>query len=335
MKELICLGIEGTAHTFGASIVTSKGEILSDVRDMYTTEKGGIIPQDAAKHHRDISNSVIEKALKESNKKIEDIDLISFSRAPGLAPCLLATKDVAINLAKEHKKDLIGINHAIAHLTSGLLFTEAKDPIYIYVSGANTQILALIDKRFRILGETLDIGLGNALDKFGRMMELGFPAGPKIEELAKGGKYVELPYTVKGMDLAFSGIITSAFNKFKTHELREDDRIAKIEDMCFSIQETLFSMLTEVVERALAFTEKKEALLIGGVAANKRLVQMLNVMCKERGAKFYNVPLKYSGDQSVMIAWQGILEYNSGKKDNLNIDIDDSQRTDQVEVIWN
>jgi tRNA A37 threonylcarbamoyltransferase TsaD len=94
-------------------------------------------------------------------------------------------------------------------------------------------------------------------------------------------------------------------------------------------------MLTEVVERALAFTEKKEALLIGGVAANKRLVQMLNVMCKERGAKFYNVPLKYSGDQSVMIAWQGILEYNSGKKDNLNIDIDDSQRTDQVEVIWN
>ncbi|MDP6641823.1 MAG: KEOPS complex N(6)-L-threonylcarbamoyladenine synthase Kae1 [Candidatus Nanoarchaeia archaeon] len=327
MKELICLGIEGTAHTFGASIITSKGDILSDVRDMYTTKKGGIIPQDAAKHHKEISNSVIEKSLKEANKNFDDINLISFSRAPGLAPCLLATKDVAIRLAKEHKKDLIGVNHAIAHLTSGLLFTEAKDPIYIYVSGANTQILALIDKRFRILGETLDIGLGNALDKFGRGIELGFPAGPKIEELAKDGEYVELPYTVKGMDLTFSGIVTEATNKF-----RKD---YKKEDLCFSVQETLFSMLTEVVERALAFTEKKEALLIGGVAANKRLVEMLNIMCKERGAKFYNVPLRYSGDQAVMIAWQGILEYNSGKKDSLNIDIDDSQRTDQVEVIWN
>ena len=234
MKELICLGIEGTAHTFGASIITSKGDILSDVRDMYTTKKGGIIPQDAAKHHKEISNSVIEKSLKEANKNFDDINLISFSRAPGLAPCLLATKDVAIRLAKEHKKDLIGVNHAIAHLTSGLLFTEAKDPIYIYVSGANTQILALIDKRFRILGETLDIGLGNALDKFGRGIELGFPAGPKIEELAKDGEYVELPYTVKGMDLTFSGIVTEATNKF-----RKD---YKKEDLCFSVQEKVRSI---------------------------------------------------------------------------------------------
>ena len=303
-----------------------KGKILSDIRDMYTTKHGGIIPSDAAKHHKEVADIVIEKALKEANKKIEDINLISFSRAPGLAPCLLVVKDKAIELSKKYKKDLIGVNHAVAHLTSGSLFTKAKDPIYVYVSGANTQIINLIDKRFRILGETLDIGLGNALDKFGRDIGLGFPAGPKIEELAKKGKYIELPYTVKGMDLAFSGIVTEAINKFRKDYEKED--------LCFSIQETLFSMLTEVVERALAFTGKKEALLIGGVAANKRLVEMLRIMCKERKARFYSVPIKYSGDQSVMIAWQGILEYKAGKKDNFNIDIDDSQRTDEVEVIW-
>ncbi|MBI2667430.1 tRNA (adenosine(37)-N6)-threonylcarbamoyltransferase complex transferase subunit TsaD [Candidatus Woesearchaeota archaeon] len=326
MKELLCLGIEGTAHTFGAAVVTGKKRILSDVRDMYTTESGGIIPSEAARHHKELSNEIIENALREANKEFNDIDIISFSRSPGLAPCLLATKDKAIELAKKYNKDLVGVNHAVSHLTSGLLFTEARNPVYIYVSGANTQIIALIDKRFRILGETLDVGLGNALDKFGRGIGLGFPSGPKIEELAKDGKYIELPYTVKGMDLAFSGIVTEAVNKYK--------KGFKKEDLCFSIQETLFAMLTEVVERALAFTEKKEALLIGGVAANKRLAEMLEIMCKERKAKFYSVPIKYSGDNAIMIGWQGILEYNAGKRDNLNVDIDDSERTDEVEVIW-
>ncbi|MBI2663453.1 tRNA (adenosine(37)-N6)-threonylcarbamoyltransferase complex transferase subunit TsaD [Candidatus Woesearchaeota archaeon] len=326
MKKLICLGIEGTAHTFGAAVVTDKKEILSDVRDMYTTEHGGIIPIEAAKHHRKLADGIVDKALKEANLSINEIDIISFSRAPGLAPCLLATRDKVVELAKKHNKKIIGVNHAVSHLTSGSLFTESKDPLYIYVSGANTQIIALIDKRFRILGETLDVGLGNALDKFGRRINLGFPSGPKIEELAKKGKYIELPYTIKGMDLAFSGIVTDAINKFK--------KGSKKEDLCYSIQETFFAMLTEVVERALAFTEKKQALLIGGVAANKRLIEMLNIMCKERNVEFYVVPLKYSGDQAVMISWQGILEYNAKRKDNLNVDIDDSERTDEVEVIW-
>jgi N6-L-threonylcarbamoyladenine synthase/protein kinase Bud32 len=146
----------------------------------------------------------------------------------------------------------------------------------------------------------LDIGLGNMLDKFGRILGLGFPAGPKIEELAKKGEYIELPYTVKGMDVSFSGLLT------KVQQLFERKQSTK-EDLCFSLQETAFAMCAEVAERALAHSGKKELLLVGGVGANKRFCEMLELMCKERGAKFHQVPMDLAGDQGAMIAWEGFL----------------------------
>jgi len=300
---------------------------LSDVRDMYTTNKGGLIPSEVAEHHKLIGNKIIDQSLKDAKVKIKNIDLISFSNSPGLAPCLLSTMHIAKDLAIKNKKPLLGVNHVSSHLTLGELLTKTKNPVFIFVSGANTQIISYEGGSYRVLGESLDIGLGNALDKFGREINLGFPAGPKIEQLAKKGKYIELPYTVKGMDLAFSGIITSALNHYKKN--------TKIEDLCFSLQETFFSMLTEVTERSLAFTEKNSALLIGGVAANQRLVEMLTIMCKDRNCKFSYVPLKYSGDNGVQIAWQGILEYLNGREQKINeIDISPRLRIDQVDVNW-
>jgi len=322
-NKIICIAIESTAHTFGAAIVTSEGKILSDVRDMYKSDTHGIIPHECAVHHRDVKDKVIKSALEAA--KANKIDLVSFSAAPGLPPCLRVGKDVALELGKEYKIPVIGVNHSIAHLTSGLLHTKAKDPIYLYLSGANTQIIAAIDKRFRIFGEGIDVALGNALDKFGRDIGLGFPAGPKVEELAKKGSYVELPYTVKGMDIALSGMVTKAAHLFKKGVSKED--------LCYSFQETAFAMVTEITERAMAHTRKKEVLLIGGVAANKRLCQMLNIMCDERGASFYSVPLKYAGDNASMIGWQGILEHKAGRKD-ANPDIRPYERTDHVEIIW-
>ncbi|MDD5133626.1 MAG: KEOPS complex N(6)-L-threonylcarbamoyladenine synthase Kae1 [Candidatus Nanoarchaeia archaeon] len=322
--HLICLGIESTAHTFGAAVVSSKKEILSDVRDMYTSETG-IIPVEAARHHEKLQRQMIQEAIQKSGQK--KIDLVAFSQSPGLPPCLKVGMLAAKEIAKELNVPIIGVNHIVAHLISGHLFTQAKNPVYVFCSGANTQIIALEGGYFRIFGETLDSGLGNSLDKFGRGIGLGFPAGPKIEALAEKGKFIELPYVVKGMDLSFAGIVTSAVDKFK--------KGAKEEDLCFSMQETLFSMLTEVTERALAHTGKKEAVLIGGVAANKRLCAMLDVMCKQRGAKFFQVPLKYCGDQGVMIAYQGILEHLAGKQDSINkIDINPYQRVDEIKVFW-
>ena len=322
---MISLGIESTAHTFGIGIITDKGKVLANAKDMYKTEKGGILPTEAKEHHLRLKNEILKKALKEAKLRIEDMDIISFSQGPGLPPCLVVGKDFAKELALKHKKPLIGVNHLIAHLEIGKVLTKTKDPVFILATGANTQIIAFEGGKYRVFGECLSIAVGNALDKFGRNIGLGFPAGPKIEELAKKGKYVELPYVVKGMDVEFSGIVTHAANLHK--------KGVKKEDLCFSVQETVFSMLTEVAERAMAHTDKKELLLIGGVAANKRLIEMLKIMCKERKAKFYVVPIEYAGDQGVMVGWEGILEYKRNKKyyDNLRIedvDINSNWRID-------
>lgn len=320
-----CLGIESTAHTFGVSVVADTGKILSNEKDLFTTLTGGMVPNEVAEHHRKVCDSVLQKALEKANIKISDISLISYSHGPGLSPALIVGKDFAKQLAIENKIDIIGVNHCIAHLTIGTLVTPAKDPVYIYVSGVNTQVIALAGGKFRIFGETLDIGLGNALDKFGREAGLGFPAGPKIEELALKGKYIELPYTVKGMDVSFAGLVT------KTKQLL--DKGVSAEDLCYSMQETCFAMLAEVSERAMAHCEKNELLLIGGVAANKRLIEMLEIMCSERKAKFFAVPLEYAGDQAAMIAWQGILEFKAGRRIS-EIDIYPYERVDDIDVIW-
>jgi len=328
---MICLGIESTAHTFGIGIVTDK-KILADQRIMYTSEKGGIIPSEAANFHRKNKEEILKKALDKAKLKIEDADVISFSEGPGLPPSLIVGKEFAKELALKYDKPLIGVNHLCGHLEEGKFFTEAKNPVFVFVSGANTQIIAHEGGKYRVFGEALSVGLGNALDKFGRAVGLGFPAGPKIEELAKKGKYIDIPYVVKGMDVEFSGIVTHCINLYK--------KGIPVEDLCYSLQETGFAMLIEVTERALAHTGKKEALLIGGVAANKRFVEMLEIMCKERGAKAYACPLKYSGDNGVQIAIAGLLQFRSGykvyrtKEDVLKADINPVWRIDEVETPW-
>ena len=332
MKNIICLVIESTAHTFAVGIIDSKKNVLADVRNNYTTERGGIIPMEAAKFHFENKENILNKALEEAKLKIDDIDIIAFSQGPGLSPSLIVGKDFAKYLSIKYQKPLVGVNHLCGHLEEGKFFTEAKDPVFVFVSGANTQIIAYEAGKYRIFGEALSVGLGNALDKFGREVNLGFPSGSKIEKLAKEGKYVELPYVVKGMDVEFSGIVTHCIQLYK--------KGIPIEDLCYSLQETGFAMLIEVTERALAHTGKKEALLIGGVAANQRFIEMLNIMCKERNAKAYACPLKYSGDNGIQIAIAGLLQYNSDYnvyktgKEIESADINPNWRIDELKTPW-
>jgi N6-L-threonylcarbamoyladenine synthase len=324
----IILGIESTAHTFGIGIVKN-GKILANVKDMYTTESGGIIPIESAKHHAKISKEIFDKAIKESGIALKNIDAISFSNAPGLAPCLIEGMKFAKELSNKLNKPLIPVNHCVAHLEIGRI-TKAKNPVMLYVSGANTQIISYESGKYRIFGETLDIGVGNFIDNFARYLKLGFPGGPKIEELAKLGKeYIELPYKVKGMDITLSGILTNLKQKIESKKYSK-------EDLCFSMQETVFAMLIETAERALAHTGKKELLLGGGVACNLRLQEMAEIMCKERGAKLFVPPNNLLTDNGSMIAFTGEILYKNGdyiKSDKIDtIDIAPRQRTDQVEI---
>ena len=323
------LGIESTAHTFGIGIVNN-GKILCNVREMYTTESGGIIPTESAKHHVLICDAVFEKALNEAGIDEGDIKGIAFSQAPGLAPCLIEGMKFAKKKTAELNVPLIPVNHCVAHLEIGQI-TGAKDPVLLYASGANTQIIAYEGNKYRVFGETLDIGIGNFIDSFARYLGLGFPGGPKVQELAVGGKYIELPYKLKGMDVAFSGILT------KLKQMKESNKYSD-EDLCFSLQETVFAMLVEASERALAHTGKKELLLGGGVACNSRLQEMCKIMCEERGCKFFVPSRDLLTDNGGMIAYLGEIMWKAGiftdVKNIEDLDIDARERTDMVDVRW-
>ncbi len=325
---MIILGIESTAHTLGIA-VTKNQKVLSNNRRCFTTEEGGMIPFKVAEHHLNEFLSLLKESLKKAEFSFKDIDAIAFSQAPGLAPSLRIGATLARSLSLLLKKPLIGVNHCIAHLEVGRILLGAKDPILVYASGANTQIIAYDKHKYRIFGETLDIGVGNFLDSFGRYAGLGFPAGPKIDELAKkSNSYIELPYNVKGMDLVFGGILTNLRTKLKSKKY-------KIEDLCYSAQETVFAMLMEVTERAVAHTGKEEILLGGGVACNSRLQKMAKILAKERGIKCFILPNEFNVDNAAMIALTGELMLNSGIKTSIaNSIVKPYERTDKVIVGW-
>jgi len=321
---MICLGIESTAHTFGVGIVKDK-KILANVMDSYTTKSGGIIPVNAAEHHIEICDNVIQDALKKAGIKLKQVDLISFSQGPGIGHCLRIGAMIARSLSLMLNKPIIGVNHCIAHLEIGKLLTKSKDPVLLYASGANTQIIAFEGGKYRIFGETLDIGVGNFLDAFARHIGLGFPGGPKLDKLSQKGKnFIELPYVVKGMDVSFGGILTNLKQKFNSKKYTN-------EDLAYSMQETVFAMLLEVSERAMYHCNKKELLLGGGVACNTRLQEMAKKMCRENSSKCFILPNQFNVDNGAMIAWLGLKEYKNGKRQNINnTEIRPYWRTDEV-----
>jgi len=308
--EACCLGVESTADDFGVGISTFKGEILANASSGHIPEEGGIHPREAARHHAEVADTVLREALSKAGIKPRDLTLIAFSQGPGLGPCLRTGATVARALAAYLNVPLVGVNHSVAHIEIGKLKTGAQDPVTLYVSGGNTLVSAFDSGRYRVFGETLDIALGNCLDVFAREAGLkhkrGMPLGAALEKLAANGeKLISLPYVVKGMDISLSGLLTAATTLLRKGECR-------LEDLCYSLQETAFSMVTEVTERALAHTEKKEVLLTGGVAANRRLQSMLGIIAEEHDARFNVVPREFATDNGAMIAWTGVLAYTHG-----------------------
>lgn len=325
---MLCLGLEGTAHTLGVGLVTEKGEILANRGAMFRPPRGGIHPRKAANHHADRVQPLLRATLEEAAVALEDVDLVAFSQGPGLGPCLRTVATAARALSLALGVPVVGVNHCIAHLEVGRLVTGVVDPVLLYLSGGNTQVIAYAHERYRVFGETLDIGLGNMLDKFGREVGMPFPAGPVVEEVAREGtRLLPLPYTVKGIDVAFSGLLTAA--------LQHRARGASLEDLCHSLQEVSFAMVTEVAERAMAHLDKDELLLGGGVACNARLRSMTETMCREREGTVRAPPPTLCVDNGAMIAWTGLLMHGSGVRMELaDTTVSQTLRTDAAEVPW-
>ncbi|HMB51218.1 MAG TPA: bifunctional N(6)-L-threonylcarbamoyladenine synthase/serine/threonine protein kinase [Natronoarchaeum rubrum] len=344
------LAVEGTAWAASAAVFTSKAsegssELASDgvydedadtdsifiETDAYQPESGGIDPSEAAEHMRDAIPTVVDAALAEAADRAPDaepiVDAVAFSRGPGLGPCLRIVGTAARSLAMTLDVPLVGVNHMVAHLEIGRHQSGFDSPVCLNASGANAHVLGFHDGRYRVLGETMDTGVGNSIDKFTRHVGWSHPGGPKVEEAANDGEYTDLPYVVKGMDFSFSGIMSAAKQAY--------DRGVPVEDVCYSLQETIFAMLTEVAERALSLTGSDELVLGGGVAQNARLREMLAAMCEQRGADFFAPEPRFLRDNAGMIAVLGATMYEAG--DTIEIEdsrIDSDFRPDQVPVTW-
>jgi N6-L-threonylcarbamoyladenine synthase len=325
-----CLGIESTAHTFSCAVIDKRGkrgEILSDVRKIYGPPDGeGIHPREASRHHVENSSAVLVQALREAKTSVTDLDIISYAAGPGLGPCLRVGAVVSRALSSYYKIPIYPVNHAVGHIELGKMLTGAKNPLVLLVSGGHTMLLAFSGKKWRVFGETLDITLGQLLDQFGRSIGFASPCGKKIEKLAeKNHNYVSLPYSVKGNDVSFSGLLSATkaiLNK-------------GVESACYSLQETAFAMICEATERALSFTKKKELMIVGGVAANKRLSSMLQSICKRQSCKFFAVPQKFAGDCGSQIACVGLLEASVKKGADLeNTFVKQSWRLDTVKISY-
>lgn len=321
------LGIEGTAHTISVGIINEE-KILSNQGSMYRSDTGGIHPREAANHHFEKVVPMIRSTLSASGLNASDIDLIAYSKGPGLGPCLKIAATAARSLSIKFNKPIIGVNHPLGHVEIGRRLTGVDDPAVLYLSGGNTQIIAHSNGRYRIFGETTDIGIGNMLDKFAREVGIGFPGGPAIEKLAlEGRELYDLPYSVKGMDSSFSGILTAS--------MRLIAKGIRKEDVSYSIQETAFSMMIEILERALKHLGKREILLTGGVARNQRLRDMVQKLGSDLDIRTGLTPKEYCSDNGAMIAQAGMLMYESGMRVPIEESyVDQNSRIDQIPVDW-
>ncbi|MEM0074352.1 MAG: KEOPS complex N(6)-L-threonylcarbamoyladenine synthase Kae1 [Candidatus Micrarchaeaceae archaeon] len=292
---MIVTGIESSAHTFGVGIFdTAKQKILANEKEMYKIGSKGIIPAKVSEFHAKNAAKVISRALQNAHVELGDIDCIGYTKGPGIGTCLQIGMLSAKTLAYKLGVPLVPVNHAVAHVEIAKFFAKLKDPLSVYVSGGNSQILKLSGSHYAVLGETFDIGVGNMLDNFARAARLKPAWGSTVAKLAERGNYIEMPYTVKGMDFTFTGLLTYA---------RKQIGNAPIEDICYSLQETAFSMICEAAERALLLTKSKELCVCGGVAQSERLRQMLGLLAKEHDAKFGYAPNEYNADNGAMIAY--------------------------------
>jgi len=338
-RDVIVLGIESTSHTFGVGLVelhNGKVRLLANALSQYKPTRGGIHPRESFLHHVSSAQSVLKQAFEASGLDISRVNAIAVAVGPGLGPCLRVGASLARFLASYYRKPIAPVNHAVAHIEIGKLVSGFGDPVIVYVSGGNTMILVQRGRKYNVVGETLDIPLGNLLDTFAREVGIAPPyvVGGKhaIDICAEwSSEYIPLPYTVKGCDLSFSGLLTAAL-RIARQSLGDKEKLGAV---CRSLREVAFNMLVEVTERTLMLTNKKSILLVGGVASNTELRRKFEAIAEHYGVEFYGTPPEVAGDNGLMIAYTGLLHYLYGiLREPKEVFVKQRYRLDEDEYPW-
>lgn len=321
MKDILIMGIESSCDETSVAIVKNGREVLSNIIDTQISihEKfGGVVPEIASRNHVEAISNVTKKAVKEAGIEMNQVDAIACTYGPGLVGALLVGVSYAKALSYALNKPLIGVNHIEGHIAANYISHKELEPPFLCLmtSGGNTQIILVEDyTTFKILGKTKDDAIGEAFDKVARVIGLGYPGGPKIDNLAKQGTpNIELPKAhLDNLDFSFSGIKTAVINlNHKNPEINKADLAA-------SFQETVTDMLVEKVQRAIELTNINKIVLAGGVSANTCIRRKFDELAQEKNIKIYYPELKLCTDNGAMIAAAGYNEYIQGKRSDLTL----------------
>ena len=332
-KKPIILGIESSCDETAVSIITENkrgiptilSSIISSQIDIHK-EFGGVVPELAARSHIEKIDLITKKAIDESGVKLEDVDAIAATAGPGLIVCLSVGLSFGKAIASSLNKPFIAVNHLEGHALSPRLNSKLDYPyLLLLISGGHTQFLSVHGLgKYKRLGTTIDDAVGETFDKTAKMLGIEFPGGPQIEEYAKKGnpdKY-ELPKPIfhkGGCNLSFAGLKTAVLRIVK--QIKTDQEKY---DLAASFQKTIEEILYK--KSKVAFKEFKNIngdrdntfVVAGGVAANKKIREVLAKLCEEENFKGIFPPINLCGDNAAMIAMVGLEKFKIKKFDNLD-----------------
>jgi|TARA_B110000967_G_scaffold209741_1_gene267417 N6-L-threonylcarbamoyladenine synthase len=322
LKNIYILGIESSCDDTAAAVLCN-GKILSNVIATQAIHKsyGGVVPELASRAHQQNIVPVVDQALKKAGISTADLDAVAFTQGPGLMGSLLVGTSFAKSLAYGLDIPLIDVNHMQGHILAHFIEEEGykKPPfpfIAMTISGGHTQIVRVNDYfNMTVIGETIDDAVGEAFDKSGKILGLGYPAGPEIDKRAKLGNPKAFKFTkpkVKGLNFSFSGLKTGILY-FIQKKVKENPQFIKenLNDICASIQYTIVGILMDKLKLAVLETGINQIAIGGGVSANSGIRGALKQAESQQGWTTYLPAFEFTTDNAAMIAIVGYLKFQN------------------------
>ncbi len=327
-KKVLILGIESSCDETAAAILEN-GKIKSNIiANQSIHEKyGGVVPELASRKHQQNIIPTIHQAIREANIHKNEISAIAYTQGPGLLGSLLVGSSFAKSLSLTLDIPLIDVNHIHAHILVHFIENnQLSKPIFPFIgvvlSGGHTQII-WVESYFemKIIGTTLDDAIGEAFDKIGKKIGLGYPAGVKIDKLAKKGNATRFSFPIPktpDLNVSYSGIKTAVINFLHKNTQQNSNFINEnINDICASVQDTLIKISMKKIEKAVLEKNNNRVVIGGGVSANSKLREILLEKEKKEGWNVYIPPIEYTTDNAAMIAMVGYLKYKENKKSSI------------------
>ncbi len=313
------IGIETSCDETAVAIVENGRKIISSVVASQIKEHsiyGGVVPEIASRRHIENIKNVLTVCLKKANTNLKDVDVVAVTNTPGLVGSLLVGVNFAKGISFALKKPLVAVNHLKAHVAANYITHKNLSPPFLglIISGGHTSIVEVKSYcNFKLVGKTLDDSVGETYDKIGRALGLKYPAGAKIDEIAKLGdetKYFFPKPKIQGnvFNFSFSGLKTAALNKLN----KEKNYYFKIEDFAASFQNVISQIICEKIFTAVKFYHSKKLVVCGGVSANSKIRKSLIEKSKNFGIQLFLPELSLCTDNAAMVASQAFFEFEFG-----------------------